>query len=261
MRSMTITRRLVCGFAIALAASASASAQTAAGSPPPTFAVLSLVGDQFTVVSRHEEIGSRLDRNTRRSYPIDSPVLDEFALDAAEKTINKLKPGAQVLRFSIRDARLFELQDKLLAESVGSRGLREALAKLAREHQASRLLVVTKWRDDARFKLYETESGTGKISGLGFYVDGNERIRRLDNGEEAFGYLGPYAYVNVTLVDAASMAPIRSSPVRESQMNLPVHSKGVFLAWDALTAEQKVTALERTLRRAVETGTAAVLAD
>jgi hypothetical protein len=258
--TIAITRRVCCGFALALAVHAAATAQTAPA-PATTFAVLSLVGDQFTVVSRKDEVGSRLDQNARRSYKIDTAVLDEYALDAAEKTIGKLKPGASVLRFSIRDPRLFELQDKLLVDSGDSRGMREALAKLAREHQANRLVIVTKWRDDASFKLYSGTTGAGKISGLGFYLDPTTRMGRLDSGEEAFGFLAPYAYVSVALVDVASMKPIRSAPVRESVTSLPVHSKGAVVAWDALTVEEKLTALERNLRSAVETGTAAVLAD
>ena len=255
-----MTRRLWWGWIAALALHAGAFAQGAA-SAPPTFAVLSLVGDQFTVVGRKDEVGSRLDQNTRRSYAVESPVLDEYALDAAEKTIAKLRPGAPVLRFSIRDGRLFELQDRLLSDSGESRGMREALAKLAREHQASRLVIVTKWRDDALFKTRSGGIGAGKISGLGFYLDPTTRMERPESGEETFGFLAPYAYVSVALVDVASMAVIRSAPVRESETRLPVHSKGVFLAWDALSAEEKLAALERNLRRAVETGTTAVLAD
>jgi hypothetical protein len=256
---MTIVRRVFFGFVGAVVAHASSFAQTAP--PPLTFAVLSLVGDQFSVVTRKHEVGSRLDQNTRLSYPIDSPVLDEFALDAAEKTIGKLKPGASVLRFSIRDPRLFELQEKLLEDSADSRALREALAKLAREHQANRLVIVTKWRDEAQFSTRTHRIGAGKISGLGFYLDPNARMERLETGEETFGFLAPYAYVSVALIDVASMKVIRSAPARESVMSLPVASKGVVLAWDALTVEQKLNALERNLRTAVEAGTAAVLAD
>jgi hypothetical protein len=255
--------RFLCALGAVLALGGDAFGQQPAGTsgPPPTYALLSLVGDQFTVVSRREQTGSRLDQNARRSYPIDGATLDDMAVGAAEGVLKRLKPVSPTVRFSIRDPRLFELQDKLLVDSAESHGMREALAKLLREHQATRLVVVTKWRDDARFQLYEKTTGTGKISGLGFYVEPFERIRRLDTGEEAFGFLGPYAYVKVTLVDVASMASIRSVPAMESQMNVPVHSKGVVLAWDALTPAAKVDALERVLRRAVETATAAAIAD
>ena len=92
----TTTRRVCCTFALALALAAGAAAQPATPPPATVFAVLSLVGDQFTVVSRKDEVGSRLYQNTRRSYPIDTPVLDEYALDAAERTIGRLKPGVAI---------------------------------------------------------------------------------------------------------------------------------------------------------------------
>ena len=263
MKTVSI-RRVLCGLGAALVLGTEAFAQQpppASGALPPTYALLSLVGDQFTLVTRREETGSRLDQNVRRSYPVDNATLDDMALSAAEGVVKRLKPAAQVLRFSIRDPRLFELQDRLLVDSAESRGLREALAKLAREHQASRLVVVTKWRDDARFKVVEGTTGIGKISGLGFYIDPFTRMAQTSTGEGAFGFLGPYAYVNVTVVDVASMSPIRSVQSRESTMNLPVHSSGAVAAWNALTPERKVDALERVLRRAVEAATAAAIAD
>ena len=255
----TIVRMLLSSLVLALWCSAGARAQPSAAAP--TYALLSLVGDEFTVVQRREETGSRLDQNVRRSYAVDDAVLDDVALAAAERVVKRLKPVSAVLRFSIRDRRLFEAQDKLFIDSNDTRGLREALGKLAREHQATRLVVVTKWRDDARFQLQTSTTGAGKISGLGFYVEPFERFRRSDNGEAANGFLGPYAYVNVTLVDVASMAPVRSVQARESQMDLPTHSSGAITSWNALTPERKVEALERVLRRAVETATAAAIAD
>lgn len=260
-----IGRRCWASLALAIGTGfgASALAQPAAApiAMPPTFALLSLVGDQFTVVTRREEIGSRLDPNVRRSYAVDAATLDDTALNAAEAVLKRLRPVSPVVRFSIRDPRLFALQDKLLADSDESRGLRDALAKLLREQQATRLVVVTKGRDDANFKVHSGRIGSGKISGLGFYVDPVTRMEQLESGEETFGFLGPYAYLNVTVVDVASMKPIRSVPARESEMSLPLHSKGAVVAWDALTPEGKLDALERVLRRAVRNATAAALAD
>ncbi len=247
----------------ALALGASASAQQAATTGPasPTYALMSLVGDQFSVVFRREETSSRIDSNDRREFPIAAATLDDIAVSAAENAIKRLKPVSPVLRFSIRDPRLFALQDKLLVDSAESHGLREALVKLLRENGATRLVLVTKWRDDAQFKLVNTKTGTSKISGLGFYVDSYMRLVRLETGEGTTGFLGPYAFVSVTVVDVASMAPIRSVPARESEMKLPLDAKGAVRAWDALTPEGKLEALERVLRRAVDHATVAALAD
>lgn len=256
-------RRILWGGTVALLLAASASAQTAAApsSLPPSFALLSLVGDQFSVVMRREEIGSHIDPNARRTYPIDAATLDDIALSAAEDVLKRMRPVSPVVRFSIRDPRLFDLQDKLLVDSADSRGMREALAKLLREHQVTRLVLVTKWRDDAQFKLVDGTTGTGKISGLGFYVDTTYRYMRAETGARGEGFLGPFAYLSVAVIDVATMAPIHSVPARESEMNLPVDTKGAVHAWDALTSEGKVDALERVLRRGVASATSAALAD
>jgi len=259
----TIFRQLLSSVALTLWMSANASAQPAASAPAsaPSFALLSLVGDQFSVVMRREEIGSHIDPNSRRTYPIDSATLDDIALAAAEDVLKKLRPVSPVVRFSIRDPRLFDLQDKLLVDSADSRGMREALAKLLREHQVTRLVLVTKRRDDAQFKLVDGTTGTGKISGLGFYVDTTYQYIHPESGIRGEGFLGPFAYLSVSVVDVATMAPIRSVPARESEMKLPVDTKGAVHAWDALTAAGKVDALERVLRRGVAGATSAALAD
>jgi len=255
-----ITRRLCSALALAFCLAANAVAQPAASviPIPPSFALLSLVGDQFTVVTRREESASRIDSNVRRSYAIDAAALDDAALDAAEAVVKRLRPVSPVVRFSIRDPRLFALQDKVLTDTSG---LREALAKVVREQQATRLVLVTKWRDDANFKIVSGATGTGKLSGLGFYVDPVTRMEATSTGEATSGFLGPYAYVNVTIVDAEAMKPLRSAQGRESEMSLPLHSQGAVVAWDALTPAAKVDALVRVVRRAVETAAAQALAD
>lgn len=260
MKVMSV-RGFACGIAAAFAFAASAFAQPASSPLPPSFALLSLVGDQFSVVFHRPETGSRLDQNDRRDYPIAAATLDDVAVSAAEDVLKRLKPVSPVLRFSIRDPRLFALQDKLLVDSAESRGMRESLAKLLRDNGATRLVLVTKWRDDAQFKLLQTTTGTGKISGLGFYVDSFMRLHTTETGEGATGFLGPFAYLSVSVVDVASMAAIRSVQGRESDMKLPLSATGAVRAWDALTPEGKLDALERVLRRAVRNATAAALAD
>jgi hypothetical protein len=254
-------RKFLCVGVVALAFVASAFAQPAAPALPPSFAVLSLVGDQFTVVFRRDESGTRLDPNSRREYPVATAAFDDMAMGAAEDVIKRLKPVSPVLRFSIRDPRLFALQDKLLVDADDSRGLREALAKLARDNAVTRLVLVTKRRDDANFPIVTGKIGSGKISGLGFFVDSFTRIRRTQTGEATTGFLGPYAYLSVTIVDVATMSAIRSVPAGESDMELPLNATGAVRAWDALTPEGKVEALERVLRRAVASATSAALAD
>lgn len=256
----SLFRRALVAVSVVCAAGALAQTPPPPVSPvPPTFAILSLVGDEFGVVFQPDQTGTSLNPNVRHSYPVATAMLDDVAVSSAEEVLKPLKPVSPVLRFSILDPRLFALQDHLLVDSAESRGMRGALLELLRDNQANRLILVTKGRDDARFQLYHRTTGTGKISR--FYVDQLLQLEKVESGEQTEGLLGPYAYLNVTVLDAASMTPIRSVPARESEMRLPVDAKGAVRACDALTPEGKVDALERVLRRVVENATAAAVAD
>lgn len=253
--------QLCAALAIGIAIATSASAASAADLLQPTYAVLSLVGDEFSVVTRRAETGTRIDPNDRRSFPITDATFDSIATNAAEQALKRARPVAPVLIFSIRDPRLFELQERLLVESAESHGLREALAKLLRDNQASQLIVITKRRDDAQFELRSTRVGGGKLSGLGFYIDPYIPLTRFETGEIDNGFLAPFAYVSVTIVDVASMRVVRSVPARESLIRLSIDAKGALRAWDALSPEAKVDALDQVLRRAVDKATTAAVAD
>ena len=254
---------LVLGFAapaFALA-QASAPAASAAAASPPTYAVLSLIGDEFTVVTRRAESSSRLDPNDKIVVPVPDATFDKVALEAAERVLSRLKPVSPVLRFSIRDARLFALQDRVLVDTPESHGIREALLGLLRESHVEKLVLLTKRRDEARFQLQSTTTGSGKIAGLGFYIDPLMPIYRNDTGAHGNGFLSPYVYIDVALVDVASMRVIRSVPALESTMSTDAGKSDTFRAWDSMTGEQKVQALDRLIRHGVGSALTNALAE
>jgi hypothetical protein len=245
--------------------SASARAQsTASGgteTTPPRYAVLSLIGDAFTVVMRRGETSTRVTPNESYAYPIAEAVFDKSATAAAQEAIVRARPSAEVLQFAIRDARLFALQERLTVESAESTAMREALAKLIRDNQATHLVLITKRRDDASFKLADGTTGVGKLAGLGFYVDPTRTLHNVSTGAYSNGYFASYAYMDVALIEAASMRVMRSVPALESALTVDTAASGTFRAWDALNGSQKVDALERLIRKGVATATASALAN
>ena len=142
-------------------ARAQAAASDAAAAPP-TYAVLSLIGDEFSVVMRRGETGTRVSPNERQSHPISGARVRKTATSAIQEAILRLRPTAQVLQFSIRDARLFALQEQLATDSAESRAMREALAKLLRENQVTQLVLVTKRRNDATLRACIRDDGRGQ---------------------------------------------------------------------------------------------------
>ena len=68
---------------------AATAADPAAAPASPTYAVVSLIGDQFGIVTRRSDVGTRLDPNERTSLPVPDPVFDRIAADAVEKRADR----------------------------------------------------------------------------------------------------------------------------------------------------------------------------
>ena len=233
----------------------------AADPPAPTYAVISLIGDQITVFKRRPQFGTRIDPNEQIEIPVAEATFDRMAMGAAEAAIRRAQPKANVFQASIRDKRLFALQADLLAESAESRDLRAALKGLLGNHGATHLLLVTKRRNAASFKLVDGTVGEGMIAGIGFYVDTVTPLRHQGSNENSPGFLAPFAYLTVTLVEAGSLRVLKTGTALESTMSIISDSKSAARAWDTLTAEQKVDALEAVIKSGVARAASAALAE
>ena len=233
------------------------AAEPAAAPATPTYAVVSLIGDQFGIVTRRSDVGTRLDPNERTNLPVPDAIFDRVAADAVEQALLEAKPGTPVLKASIRDPRLFALQDKLLAESAESHDMRIAVHDLLAKAGATQLILVTKQRGEPSFEVSDgLLGGVGWVSGIGFYIDNDTKLYRVDNklGEE--GFLAPYAYLAISSMEVASMRLVKTRHALETTIAQGVQQGVISHAWDALTPKQKVDALEGVIRRAVTAGMA-----
>jgi hypothetical protein len=194
--------------------------------------------------------GSNLDRNEHQTMAIDDPVFDVAAAEAAERAIKEAVPSAERLRVSIRDKRLYALQDGVLEPGSASDGMRQALQSLLLKEKATHLLLVSKRRDDAVFKLAASTTGGGKVSGIGIYIDNSIGLQDNAGTQVAQGYFACYAYVKVTLVDVATMRPLGASKGTDSLLTTAI-GEDALRAWDALSAKGKADNLVRVTDRAV----------
>jgi len=249
-----------CWLLTSPAAAADAAAAPAAPASP-TYAVVSLIGDQFSIVTRRSDVGTRLDPNERTSLPVPDAVFDRIAAAAVEKALLDAKPGTPVLNASIRDPRLFALQEKLLTESPESHDMRIALHDLLAKAGATDLILVTKQRGEPQFKVVDGAlGGVGWVSGIGFYIDNVSRMFNTEHRMTGEGFLAPYAHVMVSLLDLASMRVVRSKAGLETTMALPQDKKPANHSWDAMSPKEKVDALEYVIKQAVASGMAGILA-
>ena len=230
-----------------------------AAEAPRTVAVLSLIGDEMSLVTRRTATGSSLDRNERQAIAIADPSFDLAAALAAERAIKEAMPGAERLRVTVGDKRLFALQDAVLDPGPASDPMREALQALLRDAKASHLLLITKRRDDARFRLGDSHIGNGKISGIGIFIDNVVGLDDPQSGIYGNGYFAAFAYLKATLVEVETMRVLGSANGSESMLTTSIGSSAVD-AWEALPAAGKAEHLIRVADLAAYRATSEVVA-
>jgi hypothetical protein len=248
-------KRLVCLAAFALASIPSSS--HAADSAPRTYAVMSLIGDKISVVGHRATVGSSIDRNRQGAMTVQGHALDDMAVLAASDAISRFDPPASIVMLASNDPTLYELQDELFEPQQRSRALlASAIRDPIQGQHATHLILIRKHRGDAAMRMQVQYVGSGKLEWVGFYVDPTLPTRNLETNEIGSGFLAPFAYIKVTLVDANSMAVIREQTVEESATMLTGKSLNPL---DALTPAQKTAALRSLIVKATAGGVKAVL--
>lgn len=248
-------RRLRCGcigFALALAPTLTLAAP-AAMPDVPTYAFLSLIGDKLEIVIAQPQIGSRIDKN-RREPPliIQDPIFDNAAATAAGEAVRKVIPRAELAILNSRSPVLFEKQRDLFEEKNGVIAIPDAIRTALQNEKATYLILITKHRDEAQFQFTNTSEGTGTLEGLGFYLDGATGTRRGDTGESGRGYIAPYVYAKVSLVDVQTSKVIKKQTIKASMAISSARAReNLADPWAALTSAEKVSAINRLIQREI----------
>ena len=230
-------------FTLLLLAAASAFAAE------PRYAVLSLLSDRLTIVTRDMSTGSNIDRNHREAFAVPGNLLDKnmvLDMDDAVRAAGS-KDGAVLLFTS--DPGIFARQAQLLDESGGTAALLEAVRPVLKGVNATRLVLASKYRHDARLQVQDGYVGSGQLEGLGFYVDRFYEPRRIGIIGVAPGYLAVYTYFKLSLIDLATGHVMREVPVFASETRLGTEDKSASgHPWDSMSSEEKVSAIDRLLK-------------
>lgn len=211
------------------------------------YAVISLLGDQITLVYAAAVTGSNLDRNRHRELPDSTGSLDSAALAATGRAIEQAQGGAQVSLLSVPPSPAHQQGERFVqgAEISLPDGLVNALDKAAATH----VVLLTKLRAPAHIKLRDSAVGVGQLQGLGYYVDRNIGIRTVEAGNTGDGMLVAYAYVQLTLADARTGQVLRRQVVRATQVHPVAARPEISDPWDLLDAPQKAELLRRLLEQ------------
>lgn len=207
---------------------------------------ISALGETIDVVQHVPAIGSRLDRNVHQRVALPGADFDALAGQVAAQLLRRIEGVhvADVMAVTLAPEAAPLLQDERFTPD-------DALRRAVAEAAPTQVLLLLAWRTDSRLKLRNTQVGSGKLQGLGFYIDREIRVRRGDTGEAGQGMLAPYAYLKAVLVDASSGQVLRTETHAGSVSFSAARAPDGIDPWQALEATQKIAALHRLIRQGV----------
>ncbi len=231
---------LILAGALAGGAQAQAPAPVAA-----KIAISSLVGDILTV-SIYRGTGTNLS-NAANVLKMPGPLLDIEVLKAAQEAVGKVAPDATVLLLKVAvagsdmDPAAVVADDKVVAGN--------ALIDALRQQGFTHLVTATKYRHNNVIRLaYSTPTtGRGQLEGMGFYVDPSLRVQNTRTGEHSEGIIAPYLYIQLRLVDLATME-VRTQSITANSVAAAAQNKTGMDAWGALTPQEKLREAESLIK-------------
>ncbi len=216
----------------------------------PSYAVISLVGDKLDIVTYQPQIGSQLDANAHNVLTLPQDEIDIAALRAVNRALRAAAPGAPVALLAASTPDSFEGQDRIFSGDHVS--LPAEIDAAVHREGAGLLVLLTKHRGEARMQVADGHLGGGKLAGLGFYIDTQMPMRNVDTGASATGFLSPYVYVDVSLVDLATLTRVRHDTIMSAEVLTAAGKASAVHPWEALTSKEKVDKLEAMLASELE---------
>lgn len=212
-------------------------------------AVVSALGDSITVAQSEPTTGSHLKgRRVDDVFRVPEGVFDVHALGVMQKGLS----GANVLviPLKLKSASVLGDADRLTDGDrwIGSDMLNQALTEL----KATHLVLLRPLRAPAQVQLAQITMGQGHLRGLGFYLDRNTTVRTQSEAIAARrGFLAPFVYAELSMVDMAQRAVTASSPIRFAEAMTTNSEAGAGDAWDLLSTQQKIETLRAILQEQI----------
>jgi hypothetical protein len=165
------------------------------------YAIVSLIGGELTVVGAQPVGSTSLDRNSYASVAVPDAAFDRAVFDAVDRVVlaRNRRDTTSLLRMPVADARAAFVDGSNPGHAVALvvAAVRPAVVQAGLE----RLVIVAPYRYAPMMATRDGHVGTGRVAGLGVYVDRMTWMEREQSGDAHPGYLGLFANFRVLIVD------------------------------------------------------------
>lgn len=209
-------------------------------------AIVSLVADHLTVTGFESTTGSKLNMNPQERIELRDDGLERSMLRAAMKAVAESKAG-RALPLLTDDGRLYEAQDRIVSGDTAR--VPDSLLQTLKAQKATHLLLATKHRAEASLKTDMKQVGSGRVEGMGFYVDRVTEITDVKTGHRSVGYIAPYVYVRLSLIDLADGKVQGSRTVTASEVIKATDKDRGADPWTLLDSAAKIKAIDTLIAR------------
>lgn len=246
-----------------------AAVQTA--TPPKVYALVSAVGDVFTIVRHREQVGSNLEPFRRDVMKVPNDGLNAAILRGLDRALAEKEPESKRIYIRLAAAELDDVlpQDR---ERVAIGKIVAALEKIPERKDWDRIFVVT-----PKYLMSERRGMASKLQGLGIYIQplesyGLSSLEGLGKEIENNGpisetidpvtgkksrsnrYIAPFAYTKLWVLDAKTMNVVESAERHDFQKLYDPMATAVDIAKSIpgdILAERIGSFIERASTRAL----------
>lgn len=255
---------------LTLATCALAQAQPAVTPKPKVYALISAVGDQFTIVTLKQSVGSNILDNYRRDVmKVPNNGLNASILKGLDRAIEQRDPGSTRILATLKT---LEMEGVLPIdrEKVAMKKLLATLENMPQRMDWDTIIVVT-----PKFQFSERKGMGSKLEGIGIYVqplekgslgeladsgadilgsDGEETITPEGNpGKRSRRYVAPYNYTQTWVFDAKTLKVLETSARYEFQRIYDQNSTAINVA-QSIPIEKLGEVLSNFVERSVARG-------
>jgi hypothetical protein len=176
-----------------------------------------------------------VDAIERRFIPLDDSSIDRAALLAANEQLRKLKPGPDPVLLQAFERSYFDV-------SAGTGAIIEWVRQLARDKKVTHAVLITKISYEGIPDIQRPFVGNRTLEGVGFFVGRTAAPEGAPPMRAGPGFLSPFAYFLVSLVDLRTGQTLREERGLASD-SISATSTDSGNPWEALSGQQKVNKL------------------